>query len=77
MIETRRLKNVVIFVKTILFQEHLDLTLDIKLNFSEYIKSITKKIVKGMGLLRKFQQILPRSSLLTFRRTRLDYRYHL
>ena len=60
-----------------LFQKHLGLTLDIKLNFSEHIKSITKKISKTMGLLRKFQQILPRSSLLTiyktFIRSQLDY----
>ena len=48
-----------------LFQKHLGLTLDIKLNFSEHVKSITRKISKTMGLLRKFQQILPRSSLLT------------
>ena len=62
-----------------LFQKHLGLTLviklDIKLNFSEHIKSITRKISKTLGLLRKFQQILPRSSLLTetFRRSQLDY----
>ena len=60
-----------------LFQEHLGLTLDIKLNFSEHIKSITKKSSKTMGLLRKFQQILPRSTLLTIYKTfigsRLDY----
>ena len=60
-----------------LFQKHLGLTLDIKLNFSEHIKSITRKISKTMGLLRKFQQILPRSSLLTiyktFIRSQLDY----
>ena len=60
-----------------LFQKHLGLTLDIKLSFSEHIKSITKKISKTMGLLRKFQQILPRSTLLTiyktFIRSRLDY----
>ena len=60
-----------------LFQKHLGLTLDIELNFSEHIKSITKKISKTMGLLRKFQQILPRSTLLTiyktFVRSRLDY----
>ena len=60
-----------------LFQKHLGLTLDIKLNFSEHIKSIAKKISKTMGLLRKFQQILPRSTLLTiyktFIRSRLDY----
>ena len=48
-----------------LFQKHLGLTLDIKLNFSEHIKSITKKISKTIALLRKFQQILPRSSLFT------------
>ena len=60
-----------------LFQKHLCLTLDIKSNFSEHIESITKKSSKTMGLLRKFQQILPRSSLLTiyktFIRSRLDY----
>ena len=52
-----------------LFQKHLDLTLDIRLNFSERIKSIAKKISKTMGLLRKFQQILPRSTLLTIYKT--------
>ena len=60
-----------------LFQTHLGLTLDIKLNFLEHIKGITKKISKTMCLLRKFQQILPRSTLLTiyktFIRSRLDY----
>ena len=59
------------------FQKHLGLTLDIKLNFSKHIESITKKISKIMGFLRKFQQILPRSSLLTIYKTsirsRLDY----
>ena len=43
-----------------LFQKHLGLILDIKLNFSEHIKSITRKFSKTMGLLRKFQQILLR-----------------
>ena len=60
-----------------LFQKHLGLTLDIKLNFLEYIKSITKRISKTMGLLHKFQHILPRSTLLTINKTsirsRLDY----
>ena len=64
-------------LNNIFFQKHIGLTLDIKLNFSEHIKSITKKISKTMGLLRKFQQILPRSTLLTiyktFIRSRLDY----
>ena len=49
-----------------LFQKHLGLTLDIKLILSEHVKSITKKIGKTMDLLRKFQQLLPRSSLLNF-----------
>ena len=43
----------------------------------EHIKSITKKNSKTLGLLREFQQILPRSTLLiiykTFIRSRLDY----
>ena len=60
-----------------LFQKHLGLTLDIKLNVSEHIKSITRKISKTLALLRKFQQILPRSCLLTryktFIRSQLDY----
>ena len=60
-----------------LFQKHLGLTLDIKLNFSEHTKSITKKISKTMGLSCKFQQIFSRSTLLTiyktFIRSRLDY----
>ena len=61
-----------------LFQKHLDLTLDINLIFSEHIKRITKKKKsKAMANLRKFQQMLPRSSLLTtyktFIRSGLDY----
>ena len=60
-----------------LFQKHLSLTLDIKLNFSEHIKSITRKVSKTTGLSRKFQQMLPRSSLLTiyktFIRSQSDY----
>ena len=60
-----------------LFQKHLDLTLDIKLNFWEHIKIISKNVNKTMGLLRKFQQILPSSSLFaiykTLIRSQLDY----
>ena len=60
-----------------IFQKHLGSTLEIKLNFSKHIKSITKKISKTMSLLSKFQQILPRSYLFTiyktFARSRLDY----
>ena len=60
-----------------LLQKDLGLTTDIKLNFSEDRKSITKKNSKTMGLLRNFQHILPRLSLLTiyksFIRSQLDY----
>ena len=66
-----------ILLSNSLFQKRLGLTLDIKLNFSEQRKSIIKKISKTMGLLCKFQQILPRLSLptiyKTFIRSRLDY----
>ena len=66
-----------ILLSNSLLQKHLGSTVDIKLNFSEHIKSITKKISKTMGLLRKFQQAFPKSSLLTmyktFIRSRLDY----
>ena len=60
-----------------LFQKHLGLTLDIKLNFLEHMRNITKNNSKAMGLLRKFQPILPRPSLptiyKTFIRSRLVY----
>ena len=47
------------------------------LNFVEHIKNITQKISKTLGLLRRFQPILPKSSLVTiykiFIRSKLDY----
>ena len=64
-------------LSTSLFQEHLGLTLDIKLNLLEHLKSITTKISKTLDLLCKFQQILSKSSLLTiyktFIRSQVDY----
>ena len=64
-------------LKNSISQKHLGLTLDVKLNFVEHIKNITQKISKTMGLLRRFQPILPRSSLLTiyktFIRSQLDF----
>ena len=48
-----------ILLSNSLFQKHLRLTLDLKLNFSKHIKSITQKISKTMCLLREFQQVLP------------------
>ena len=46
-------------------QKHLELVLDSKLTFNEHMKHILSKVNKSIGLLRKFQPVLPRSSLLT------------
>ena len=58
-------------------QKHLGLILDNKLNFNEHLKGVLDKISKTVGLIRKFQPILPRFSLLTiyktFVRPHLDY----
>ena len=58
-------------------QKHLGLILDNKLNFNEHLKGVLDKISKNMGLIHKFQPILPRYSLLTiyktFVRPHLDY----
>ena len=51
--------------------------MDHKLDFNEHLKIVTSKVSKGVGLLRKLNRILPRSSLLTiyksFIRPHLDY----
>ena len=54
-------------LKNSISQKHLGLTLDV--NFVEHIKNITHKSSKTVGLLRGFQPILPRSSLLTIYKT--------
>ena len=58
-------------------QKHLGLVLDNKLNFNKHLKGVLDKISKTMGLICKFQPILPRFSLLTiyktFIRSHLDY----
>ena len=56
-------------LKNSISQKHIRLTLDVKLNFVEHIKNITEKISKTIGLLHRFQPILPRSSLLTICKT--------
>ena len=57
--------------------KHLGTYLDCKLNFEEHFKTIINKIIKTIGLLRKFQNFLPRKSLLTiyksFIRPHFDY----
>ena len=57
--------------------KHLGMILDSKLSFDEHLKSVLKRISKTVGLFRKFQGILPRTSLITiyksFVRPHLDY----
>ena len=64
-------------VKETCKQQHLRMLLDLRLHFQEHWKSLVKKVNKTVALLRKFQNILPRSSLLTiykcFVRSHLDY----
>ena len=58
-------------------QKYLGLHLDSKLYISIHIKTILTKVNRTIGLLRKFQQVLPRPSLITiykaFIRPHLDY----
>ena len=58
-------------------QKHLGLTLDHKLTFQYRVNEKIKKAMKGIGLLRKLQSILPRTPLLTIYksliRPNLDY----
>ena len=42
--------------------KHLGVTFDSKLSFEKHLKSVLKKISKTVGLLQKFQGILPRLS---------------
>ena len=64
-------------VKETCTQKHLGMLLDFRLDFQEHWKSLLKKVNKTVALLCKFQNILPRSALLTiykfFVRTHLDY----
>ena len=57
--------------------KHLGMIFDSKLNVDQHLKSVLKKISKPVGLLRKFQGTLPRTSLITiyksFARPHLDY----
>ena len=64
-------------VKSSQIQKHLGMILDSNLSYEHHIKSIWNKVNKTIGLLRKFQLILPRHSLITiyktFIRPHLDY----
>ena len=58
-------------------QEHLRMILDNRLSFEENLRLVFNKISKTIGMLRKLQCIIPRSTLLimykTFVRFHLDY----
>ena len=51
--------------------------LDKKLNFEEHLKKVESKVYKTIGIIRKLQNVLPQSALLTiyrsFIRPHLDY----
>ena len=57
--------------------KHLGVVLDNRLSFEDHLKMILNKVNKSIGLLRKLQNILPRSAVLTiyksFIRPHLDY----
>ena len=59
-------------------QKHLGVTLDVKSTFHEHLSNVLNKVNKTVGLLRKLQNLLPSSTLITickaFVRPHLDYR---
>ena len=58
-------------------QKHLGMQLDKKLNFEEHFHKVESKVNKTIGIIRKLQNVLQRSALLTiyksFIRLHLDY----
>ena len=46
--------------------KHLGITLDFKLTFAEHLLNIFLKVNKTIGLLRKLQNLLPRTNKLLF-----------
>ena len=64
-------------VKSSSTQKHLGMILDTKVDFSLHLKNVQNKVNKTIGLLRKLQDTLPRTSLITifksFIRPHLDY----
>ena len=59
------------------YQKHLGIYLDKKLSFHQHIKEIITKASKGIGVIKKLNNVLPRKALLTiyksFVRPHLDY----
>ena len=64
-------------VKKVSSQKNIGLILNCKFEFNEHLKAVSTKVCKGIGLIKKLNHIVPRSSLLTiyksFVRPHLDY----
>ena len=64
-------------VKSSSNHKHLGMVLDTRLDFNLHLKNVQNKVNKTIGLLRKLQNTLPRTSLITifksFIRPLLDY----
>ena len=60
-----------------IYQKHHGIILDSKLTFDNHLNMVTTRINKTIGLLRKLQNLLPRTALITiykaFLRPHLDY----
>ena len=58
-------------------QKHLEMQLDKKLHFEEHLNKVESKVNKTIGIIRKLQNVLRQSALLTiyksFIRPHLDY----
>ena len=49
----------------LLFRSILSVTLEVKLTFDEHLDNVLNKVNKTIGLWRKLQNLLPRSTLIT------------
>ena len=71
--KTASLHQVVYFdnkpVKSLQIHKHLGMIIDSNLSYKHHINSILNKVNKTTGLLRKFQLMLPRHSLITIYKT--------
>ena len=50
-------------------QKHLGIVIDNRLSTEDHLKTISNKVNETIGLLRKLQNILPKSALLTIQKT--------
>ena len=64
-------------VSSTLVHKHLGMLLDDKLSYEHHLKFVLNKVKKTIGLLCKFQQILPRQSLITIYKSFIRPRFRL